>query len=244
MPTDPTPSARGGHVNSEKAKRERKARKIETILGARIDLAEADVLDLGAGSGHLSAFFAPIVKNITAADRETDTFLPDDIEIVATPDPNLPFDNASFDAVIFNHVIEHVGTRQDQARSLSEIHRVLRPGGCLYLAVPNTWTIVEPHYRLPFLSWLPARLADAWVRRTGQNDWYDCTPFSHPQIKRAISDAGFACEDVTGEAFYRFLEIEKADTPLGKILQRAPKALVNLSAPIMPTLIMIARKQP
>ena len=39
---------------------------------------------------------------------------------------DLPFDVASFDLVICNHVLEHV---PDDSGAISEIHRVLRPGG-------------------------------------------------------------------------------------------------------------------
>ncbi len=46
---------------------------------------------------------------------------------------SLPYDDASFDAVLANHVLEHVA---DDARALAEIHRVLRPGGWAMLQVP------------------------------------------------------------------------------------------------------------
>jgi SAM-dependent methyltransferase len=45
----------------------------------------------------------------------------------------MSFPNASFDLVIANHVLEHVA---DDAQALSEIHRVLRPGGMAILQTP------------------------------------------------------------------------------------------------------------
>jgi SAM-dependent methyltransferase len=47
-----------------------------------------------------------------------------------------PFPDASFDAVFCSQVFEHVFT---PAEFLAEIHRVLRPGGCLVLTVPFVW---------------------------------------------------------------------------------------------------------
>jgi SAM-dependent methyltransferase len=45
-----------------------------------------------------------------------------------------PIENASFDAVIASHVIEHLA---NPLRALQEFHRVLRPGGRLVLIVPD-----------------------------------------------------------------------------------------------------------
>jgi SAM-dependent methyltransferase len=54
-----------------------------------------------------------------------------------------PFAEGEFDGVLCSQVLEHVFT---PAGFLSEIHRVLRPGGCLVLAVPFVWDEHEqPH---------------------------------------------------------------------------------------------------
>jgi len=54
-----------------------------------------------------------------------------------------PVADASFDAVLCSQVLEHVFTPE---KFLSEIHRVLRPGGRLVLAVPFMWDEHEqPH---------------------------------------------------------------------------------------------------
>jgi SAM-dependent methyltransferase len=47
---------------------------------------------------------------------------------------DLQFPDASFDAVICNHVLEHV---PDDRRAMSEIRRVLAPGGWAMLLVPD-----------------------------------------------------------------------------------------------------------
>ncbi len=46
----------------------------------------------------------------------------------------LPFDDSRFDAVTCVHVLQHV---DDTQQLMSEIRRVLRPGGLLVVAVPN-----------------------------------------------------------------------------------------------------------
>ena len=82
---------------------------------------EAKILDLGSG-----------------LDRRTPNTI--NLEIEATPNVDvlgdghcLPFKDADFDAVISEAVLEHV---QDPNRVVSEIHRVLKPGGYVCAAVP------------------------------------------------------------------------------------------------------------
>ncbi len=46
---------------------------------------------------------------------------------------NLPFDEKTFDAVLCYHVLEHI---EDDKKAISEIHRVLKPGGWAILQTP------------------------------------------------------------------------------------------------------------
>jgi SAM-dependent methyltransferase len=48
----------------------------------------------------------------------------------------MPFADDTFDLVICNHVIEHVPAWKTLAR---ELHRVVRPGGLVYVATPNIY---------------------------------------------------------------------------------------------------------
>ncbi|MCI0528874.1 MAG: class I SAM-dependent methyltransferase [Nitrospira sp.] len=49
---------------------------------------------------------------------------------------NLPFKDNSFEEVRLIHVLEHVLRRQ-QVPMLRELHRVVKPGGVLYVEVPD-----------------------------------------------------------------------------------------------------------
>jgi ubiquinone/menaquinone biosynthesis C-methylase UbiE len=48
----------------------------------------------------------------------------------------LPYADASFDAATCLDVLEHL-TFEDQPRALAELFRVIRPGGQLYVSIPN-----------------------------------------------------------------------------------------------------------
>lgn len=66
---------------------------------------------------------------------------------------DLPFADRSFDYVVSNAVLEHVGGPDGAQRMISESRRVARIG---YLhTTPNRWFPIEPHVMLPLIHWLP-----------------------------------------------------------------------------------------
>lgn len=70
-----------------------------------------------------------------------------------------PFDDAYFDLVLSNQVIEHVA---DLPKFLSECRRVLRQGGLGIHVFPTQRMVIESHIFVPFVHWLDsdwARLA-------------------------------------------------------------------------------------
>jgi SAM-dependent methyltransferase len=101
----------------------------------------ARVLDLGAGPGSF-----PITRNDLSVVRL-------DLEIpparnggcyVSADAARMPFASAAFDLVVSNHSLEHFVELEP---TLREIGRVVRPGGTLYIAVPNTDTLSDRIYR-------------------------------------------------------------------------------------------------
>ena len=48
----------------------------------------------------------------------------------------LPFEDNTFDCVVTSEVLEHL---QDDVTAISELHRVLKPGGSLGVTVPTWW---------------------------------------------------------------------------------------------------------
>ncbi len=229
-----------GFADSDLAGRTAKARKIEVLLGQQVDLTAADCLDLGSGSGILSSYFAPRVRSLVAADRSADEFIPRDIEFKQIGGPQLPFDNNSFDAVIFNHVIEHVGDRPAQDQILREIRRCLRPQGTLYIAVPNQWAPVEPHYGLPFLGALPRGLADRMIRSSGKGAYYDCYPMTGFKLRRMLLRHFEQVRDVTGDAFVHYTQHEMGEGWKRSLARSIPNRLVTLGSDLMPTQMALA----
>lgn len=73
----------------------------------------------------------------------------------------IPYPNDDFDIVYSSNVLEHVA---DPAKVVSEIVRVLKPGGHAQLVVPNYGSWWEGHYGIIWLPHLPGALGKLYVR--------------------------------------------------------------------------------
>lgn len=110
------------------------------------------VLDLGCRSGALTRHFLEgnevVGLDVDAAALAKAEAL--GVEPVqADVEQPLPFDNASFDAVVAGELLEHL---QFPDALVAEIHRVLRPGGVIAGSVPNAFRLQG---RLRFLRGRP-----------------------------------------------------------------------------------------
>jgi ubiquinone/menaquinone biosynthesis C-methylase UbiE len=79
---------------------------------------------------------------------------------------DLPFPDDSFDYGHSSAVLEHVGSRANQARFIAELARVSRKG--FFLTTPNRWFPVEFHSVLPLAHWLPRPLFWTVLRIMGR----------------------------------------------------------------------------
>lgn len=106
--------------------------------------AGARVLDAGAGNAPYRELFAHC-EYITADWTASPHPGAHSADLVASLD-DLPAADGSFDAVLNTQVLEHVA---DPAGVASELHRVLVPGGRLWLTAPLVWPLHEE----PFDFW-------------------------------------------------------------------------------------------
>lgn len=228
------------HAVLDVTSRHQKALKIERLLHLSERPAPIRLLEVGTGSGGIAHYFAnhPTLQcDVTATDVLDQRKAHDGYEFRLVEDVRLPFPNDSFDAVISNHVIEHVGDRNAQRTHLAEIWRVMKATGVGYLAVPNRWMLVEPHYRLPFLSWLPVRWRSPYLRLMRRGLHYDCTPLRLPELDALLSQAGFRYMHMEIEALQQTISIEGARTATAQLAKRVPTKLLAALRPLIPTLI-------
>jgi SAM-dependent methyltransferase len=98
------------------------------------------VLDIGCGRGSFELTGGSVTVVGTDLERR-----PQNRSIFVQADAaELPFADRSFDLIISNHSLEHF---TDLAGALNEIGRVVKTGGCLFLAVPDATTISDRLYR-------------------------------------------------------------------------------------------------
>ena len=98
----------------------------------------------------------------------------------------LPYADRSFDAIVANHVLEHV---PDDKRALSELRRVLRPGGFAVLQVPIARRLERTLEGVPVYT-------DAERERVyGQRDHVRLYGLDYPE---RLAQAGFAVREYTG----------------------------------------------
>lgn len=238
---------RQAHAVTNLSSRLPKAKKIEMLLDLPSSNTETPlhILEIGCGSGGIAHYFATAAQLnccVKAVDVHDNRQVFDGYEFTKVEGVTLPYESNVFDAVISNHVIEHVGMKNDQIQHLQEIKRVLKPGGKAYLAVPNRWMLTEPHYQLKFLSWWPHSWRSPYLRMMGKGDFYDCEPLEMAELENMLKIAGVGFENISVPATRITFALEKPDGVVHKILKKIPDGFLNPLRGWIPTIIYKIRK--
>lgn len=143
--------------------------------------ASGQVLEIGAGTGANFPYYRAAAKVVAtepdpymlrrARKRAVDLGL--DIEIHRSPAEALPFADQSFDSVVSTLVL---CTVTDQARSLAEVRRVLKPGG--------SFRFIEHVRARGLLGRLQDALTPIWR-------WFGAGCHPNRRTARSIEAAGF-----------------------------------------------------
>ena len=225
-----------------------KVRKMLAVLEAAGVLREESrrlAVDVGASSGLFAGGLSPYFERVLACDIDDGAInagraqAPGNTHFVLSDSERLPLPPASADLVVCNHVYEHVPSAD---RLFDEIHRVLRPGGACYLGAASRLTVVEPHYRLPFLSWLPKWAADPYMRLAGRGDRYYENLRTWGGIRRLLD--GFDWVDYTLPILRHPDRFHARDLlPPGSWIEHVPEWVWRASYRLLPTYILVLRKR-
>lgn len=222
------------------ASRYKKALKIDRLLELSGENQPICLLEVGTGSGGIAQYFTDhetIDFKVTAVDVVDQRLLREKYDFVLVQDTHLPFADQSFDVVISNHVIDHVGDRHAQSHHLSEIYRVLKKNGVGYFSVFNRWMIVEPHYHLMFLSWLPRKFRTRYLRLRKRGDFYDCEPLTKRELESLFEKNDFMYKNICPLALKETVLIEKKYGKFDFAFLNLPNSILDKLTPVFPTLI-------
>lgn len=177
----------------------------KTVAAANIG-PTTDLLDLAGGTGDVS--YTAAAMNPPAHIQLTD-FVPEmldvareraqageahgvpvDFEVVDAQ--NIPYANDSYDAVTMAYGIRNI---PDRAQALSEVHRVLKPGGtfaCLEFSTPPNalWKALYHVYlkvMIPFWGWLFTRETENFVYLANSIKAFPC----QEEYAAMLREAGF-----------------------------------------------------
>ena len=122
------------------------------------------ILDIGCGAGGKSLYYITLgaehvfgVDVVASYKDESETLaatlgLSDKFTFINADAKNLPYPDGSFDTIIMNDAMEHVGEPEEV---LKEVLRVLKPGGKVYINFPP--------YNHPFGAHLSDAINIPWV---------------------------------------------------------------------------------
>lgn len=125
-------------------------RKFERALRQLKGHASGQLLDVGCGRKPFAALYAGAVSRHVGVDLPGASLVPwDSLRLradVAGDAQALPFRSAAFDTLLSTHMLVHV---PEPAQAVSEMSRVLKPGGHLILSARQMWHVYTPrdYYR-------------------------------------------------------------------------------------------------
>ena len=165
------------------------------------------VLEIGCGTAALGGALAARGASVVASDlslrwlvlagKRLSESTAGAVELVACAAEALPFPDESFELVAAADVVEHV---ESPERFVCECSRVLRPGGLLFLATPNRYSLgLEPHVRLWGVGYLPRRAAERYVKAARGVSYDHVHLLSARTLRRMLDDAGFETTTVAPE---------------------------------------------
>jgi len=163
------------------------------------DVPHGPWLDLGCGSGSFLASVASDGREVVGLDvairwlivarKRLDEEGSGHVRLVCGNAEQLPFRDQGFAAVIAGDVIEHVA---DQAATLAESHRVLKPGGRLFMATPNRFSLApEPHVGVWGVGFLPRNWMPGYVRLVRRIDFRAIRTLSYAGWSRMLARSPF-----------------------------------------------------
>lgn len=219
---------------------------LKHYLGKEVrNLNQMTCLDIGGSAGFTAKLMSPYVKKFYVVDIDKNALKfgkknnsANNIIYKQSDAMNLRFKDNSTDIVVCNMVYEHV---PDSLRLMSEIYRVLKTNGICYFGASNKYTLVEPHYRILFLSWLPKLMANMYLRLMKKGSIYYENLLSYYKLKKLFQS--FIVTDYTVDIIknpdrFHATDVVKTDS----LFTHIPYSILRIIKPVIPGYIFILKK--
>ena len=230
-------------VMLDEPSRRAKAAKISAVVQhflGRADLTGLRVVDIGCSGGIIADALAAAGADVVGVDIDAPGLVKaqqnygDTVSFLCADSSALPLADAAADVVVCNHIYEHV---VDPWALVREMSRIVRPDGLIYLGLANRLGVMEPHYRLPFLSWLPRPLAHGYVHASGRADHYHEAFMTRAGLRRLCG--GLRVWDYTYSVLAEPERFAAEDVVRGTA-SRLPQRLLRALRPVVPTFVWVA----
>lgn len=212
---------------------------LEHHLGS---LSRLTILDYGCSTGVITHMLSRKAKRVVGLDIDAPAikyakkeFENKNTKFFLAKGLKTNFRDASFDVIIANQIYNFV---ENDTKLMTEIYRLLKPGGVCYFGARNKYAIIEPQYDLPFLSWLPKYIANKLVVLTNKGDQFVGVYRSYFGLKKLVNKFtiyDFTLKILANPRKYGFVKLYKYK----KILKLIPFKLIE---PFIPNYIWILEK--
>lgn len=203
-------------------------------------------LEVGCGTGGFLVAAARQCKRVIGLDIELARLIlakkqleeaGEKATLICADGQHLPFPDTLFHLVVASDVLEHV---PGQEELICEAHRVLAPGGILFLATPNRWSLApETHVKVWGLGFLPKAWRDPVVRFVRKVSYAGINTLNYFDLRRLVAQTGFERYEILLPAFHpehirRLSAWERTIVPLYHVLKGLPlvKGLIYLFGPL------------
>ncbi len=119
---------------------------VNYFIEQRVEIKGKRLLDLACGLGGYSILLRKYGADVTALDLDS---LPVDtsLKFLRSNALNQPFASSQFDIILCASLIEHI---ERPELLISELERVVKPGGFVYLSFPPFYSLTGGHQFAPF----------------------------------------------------------------------------------------------
>ncbi len=182
-----------GSAMFDTKKRQKKAMTMLSVFSEVIDtnLNSLSLLNVGGSSGIIDEYLSRYFGQVTGIDIDEkaiayakEKFQKNNLRFEVSDAMNMTYKANSFDVVVCSQVYEHVPNADTL---MTEIFRVLKPGGLVYFAAGNRIMLNEPHYNLPLLSVIPRPIAHLYLKACKKGDFYYEKHLTYWGLKKLVN---------------------------------------------------------